>query len=82
MKSFIKSQFGFFPLMWIFFGRETNAGINHVNDMHERALKKVYRNNCLCFDELLKIDKSYNIHNKNIQILAIELYKVKKKFIK
>ena len=26
---------------------------------------------------MLKIDKSYNIHHKNIQTLAIELYKVK-----
>ena len=37
----------------------------------------VYRNNSLCFDQLLQIDKSYNIYHKNIQILAIELYKVK-----
>ena len=45
--------------------------------MFMRALRIVYRNNSLYFDQLLQIDKSYNIHHKNIQKLAIELYKVK-----
>ena len=58
----------------MFCGRKTNASINHV---HERALRIVYRNNSLCFDQLLQIDKSNNIHHKNIKTLTIELYKVK-----
>ena len=58
----------------MFCGRKTNTRINHV---HERALRIVYRNNSHCFDQLFQIDKSYNIHHKNIQTLAIELYKVK-----
>ena len=74
MKSFIESQFGYCPLTWMFCGRKTNAKINHV---HERALRIVYRKNNLRFDQLLQIDKSYNIHHKNIQISVIELYKVK-----
>ena len=74
-KSFTKSKFGYCPLTWMFCGRKTNARINHV---HERALRIVYRNNSLCFDPLLQIDKSYNIHHKTIQTLAIEHYKVKK----
>ena len=73
MKSFIESQFSYCPLTWMFYGTKTKARINHV---HERALKIVYRNNSLCFDEQLKIDKSYNIHHKNIRTVAIELYKV------
>ena len=47
----------------MFCGRKTNARINCV---HERTLRIVYRNNSICFDELLKIDKLYNIHHKNI----------------
>ena len=74
MKSFIESQSGYCPLPWMLCGRETNARTNHV---HERALRLIYRNNSLCFDELLQIDESYNIDHKNIQTLAIELYKVK-----
>ena len=38
----------------------------------------IYRNNSLCFDELLKIDRLYNIHHENIQKFGIELYKTKK----
>ena len=54
MKNFIESQCGYCPLTWMFCGRKTNARINHV---HERPLRIVYRNNSLCFEELLKIDK-------------------------
>ena len=36
----------------MFRGRKTNARINHS---HERALRIAYRNNSLCFDELLNI---------------------------
>ena len=32
----------------------------------------------LSFSELLKIDKSVTIHQKNLQYLLIEIYKVKK----
>ena len=74
MISFIESQFGYCPLTWMFCGRKTSTRINNI---HERTLRIVCRNNSLCFDQLLQIDKSYNIHHKNIQTLAIELYKVK-----
>ena len=36
MKAFIESQFGYCPLFWMFYGRQTNAKINHI---HERALR-------------------------------------------
>ena len=65
MKSFIESQFGSCPLTCMFCGRKTNTRINHV---HERALRIVYKNNSLCFDWLLQIDKSYNIHHKNSDV--------------
>ena len=68
MKSFVESQFGYCPLTWMFCGRKTNSRINYV---HERALRIVYRNNDLYFYQLLQIDKSYNIHHKNIQTLAL-----------
>ena len=58
----------------MFCGRKIHARINLV---HERVLKIVYRNTSLCFDQLLQINKPYNIHHKNIQTLAMELYKVK-----
>ena len=51
---------------------------NQVNKIHERALKLVYKNETfLSFDDLLKRDRSVSIHQKNLQILATEIYKTK-----
>ena len=46
---------------------------NKINRIHERAL--VYSDHVSSFDELLKKDRSVSIHHRNIQSLAIELYK-------
>ena len=35
MKSFTESQFGYYPLIWMFYGRGVNNKINHL---HERSL--------------------------------------------
>ena len=45
--------------------------------MHERALRLVYNDYQSNFEELLTRDKSVSIHHRNIQQVAIELYKVK-----
>ena len=77
MRTFIESQFNFCPLVWMFHSREVNHKINHL---HERALRVVYNNNrYLTFQKLLEMDKSFTIHERNLQKLAIEMYKVKEK---
>ena len=73
MKTFILSHFGYCPLVWMFHTRKLN---NRINRLHERALRIVYRNETLSFEELLLKDGSFTIHERNIQTLAIELYKV------
>ena len=51
---------------------------NRINKIHERALRFVYKNETfLSFDDLLKRDRSVSIHQKNLQILAIEIYEIK-----
>ena len=75
MKAFIESQFAYCPLTWMFCQRSSNTWINHL---HKRALRIVYDNNESTFEDLLKKDNSVPIHHKNIQLLGIELYKVKK----
>ena len=51
---------------------------NRINTLHENVLRLVYTNKPnLSFDDLLKEDKSVKIHQKNLQILATEIYKVK-----
>ena len=74
MKSFIKSQFGYCPLIWMFHGRGVNKEINHL---HERSLRIIYKDKNSSFTELLKKDNSFSVHFKNIQSFAIELFKVK-----
>ena len=73
MKSFILSQFGYCPLVWMFHSRKLN---NRINRIHERALRIAYKIDQLSFKELLSKDESFTIHERNIQNLAIELYKV------
>ena len=74
MKAFIESQFGYCPLIWMFCSRTLN---NRINKLHERALRLVYKDNNLTFDELLRKDNSFTIHQRNLQKLATEMYKVK-----
>ena len=74
MKAFIASEFGYCPLVWMFHSRKLNS---RVNKLHERALRIVYQDYASSFTELLEKDNSTTIHNKNIQFLATELFKVK-----
>ena len=65
MNAFVMSQFASSPLN------------SKIKAMHFRALKIVYQDNVSTFDELLKRDNSVRIHHRNIQFLAIEMFKVK-----
>ena len=73
MHSFIISQFGYCPLVWMFHGRQLN---NRINRIHERALRIVYRDTKSSFNDLLIKEKAFTIHERNLQTLGIELYKV------
>ena len=73
MKSFIQSQFRYCPLIWMFCSRTNNARINRI---HEWSLRIVYNNYISTFNELLTIDKPFTIHHRNVQTLAIEMFKV------
>ena len=73
MNTFITSHFGYCPLVWMFHSRTLN---NRINKIHEKALRLVYNDSYSSFEELLDKDKSFTIHERNIQSLAIELYKV------
>ena len=73
-KAFIESQFAYCPLTWMFHDRRLH---NKINRLHERALRIVYKDDLSTFEALLKIDNSVSIHHRNIQSMAIELYKSK-----
>ena len=73
MNSFIISQFGYCPRVWMFHSRGVN---NRINKIHERTLRLVYQDNKSTFEELLMKNKSFTIHDRNLQVLATEIYKV------
>ena len=66
MKTFILSQFSYFPLVWMWHSRTLN---NKINKLPERALSLVY-------DDRHSTLNSVNIHHRNLQVFATELYKV------
>ena len=70
MKSFITSQFGYCPLIWMFHSRALN---NKINSIHERALRITYNDSKSTFEELLSKDNSVSIHHRNLQVLATEM---------
>ena len=74
MKTFIESQFNYCPLIWMCHSRILN---NKINKLHERALRVVYKDDELTFQQLLEKDNSYTIHERNLQKLAVEMYKVR-----
>ena len=49
-----------------------------VNRLHERCLRIVYGDTRSSFEDLLDKDKSVSIHLKNLQTLALEMFKVAK----
>ena len=73
MKAFVSSQFAYCPLIWMFHSKE----INHkIGKLHERALRIVYNDHFSSFEELLSKDKSVTVHQRNLQTLATEMYKI------
>ena len=74
IKSFIISQFNYCPLIWMIHNRGLNNKINH---MQQRALRIVYNDCSSSFEGLLNKGKSVTIHQRNLQQLAIENFKVK-----
>ena len=75
MKTFVESRFGYCPLIWMCHSRKVNSKINHLQ---ERSLRIVYNDYITSFEDLLKKDNAFKIQHKNIQSVAMELFKVEK----
>ena len=65
LNSFITSHFSYCPIVW------------NERNVHERALRTVYKDFNSSFQELLIEDNSLNIHHRNLQKLVTEIFKVK-----
>ena len=73
MNGFISSQFSYCPLVWMFHSRTLN---NQINRIQQRALRIVYNDKNSSFNELLLKDGSFTVHERNIQSLAVEVFKL------
>ena len=74
LKAFMTSQFNYCPSIWMFHSRQLN---NRINKIQEIALRLVYKDSKLTFDDLLKLGNSVTIHQQKLQILATEIFKGK-----
>eukprot|EP00794_Sanderia_malayensis_P015566 gene15566-17143_t len=74
MESFIKSQFSYCPLIWMFVDRGVNKKINKI---HEKALRVVCKGDQSNFEELLSAPDSITIHQRNLQVLMTEIFKTR-----
>ena len=72
MKTFVITFFNYCPLVWMYCSRKNNKRINNI---HERALRIAYNDFSSSFEQLLLKDNTVNIHTKNLQQLATEIYK-------
>ena len=68
INAFLKSQFGYCPLLWMFHSRKLNNCINRIQE---------YKDKTSTYQELLRLDKSVTIHHRNLQTLATEIFKWK-----
>ena len=73
IKSFVDSQFSYCPLVWMLCSRTLN---NKFNKHQERSLRILYNDDISTFTQLLEKDNSITVHDRNIKLLAKEMFKV------
>ena len=74
MKTFVISQFNYWPLVWMFHSRKL---IHRINIIHESAIRVAYQGYQSTFLQLLQKDNSVTIHQRNLQVVVTEVFKAK-----
>ena len=71
INAFFNSEFGYCPLILMFYGRMAN---NKINKLHERCLRIIYSENFLSYEEILEKDGFVSLHHTSLRILATEMF--------
>ena len=74
LNAIMTSQFSYARDVWMFHSRKQN---HHINPMHERALRVVYKDHDSSFDELFEKDNFCKIHDRNLQKLVTQFSRLK-----
>ena len=74
MNTFVMPQFIYCTRIWMFHNRLAQKKLNKI---HERALSIAYKDSCPCFEDLLKKAESASINQRNLKLLATEIFKLK-----
>ena len=64
VKAFIISRFNYCPLIWMFLSKQLN---NRINKIQEGAIRLVYKDKKLIFNNLWKLDNSVTIYQRNLR---------------
>ena len=70
--SFVKSQFRYCPLIWMFYPK---LSIGRINNVHDKSLRLISRNYDTNFDKLLETCSEISTHQACINLLTTEVYK-------
>ena len=76
LNTFVTSQYSDVSVVWMSHNRKSN---NHINRIHERALRIAYQAHISTIDERLAKDGFFKIQSRSLQKLCIEISKVKMK---
>ena len=76
LSSFVHSQLAYCPLVWMFHNQDLN---HRINKIQERALRLLYNDEESNFSELLHKNGLFTVHERNIQVLLVEMFKAKNK---
>jgi len=71
MTSFM-AYFSYCPLVWMFHDRKS---YNKIKKIHERAQRIIHKDSTSNFEGLLIKSNSVSVHQRNLQLLLIEIYK-------
>ena len=73
MNAFFNFEFSYCPLIWMCYSHTNNRKINRL---HEICLRIIYNDKQSSFSDLLEKDSLVSIHMRNIQSLAIKMFRV------